>query len=280
MALLLLAHAARAGSISAVTIDHQLRAESAGEAAEVARICAELEVPHQVLKVTVAAGNVQAEARRARYAAMAAWLTEQGLGALATAHHADDQTETVMMRLNRASGVAGLAGVRAKGHLPDSAHVLLRPLLAWPRADLWAVVAASGLIPADDASNHDPRYDRVRMRLNLAQADWLDQAAIAQSAAHLADADDALEWAAAREWAEHVESGSLGISYRPHAPRAIYLRVVNRIVTTLAGQEPRGAAVAQLCDALLRGEAASIGTLVARANRSGWSFRQAPKRRN
>ncbi|MEO5597099.1 MAG: ATP-binding protein, partial [Novosphingobium sp.] len=77
LALLLLAHAALPGRVEAVTVDHQLRAESADEAAMVAQVCGDLGVPHEVLTVTLAQGNVQAEARAARYAAMAQWLARR-----------------------------------------------------------------------------------------------------------------------------------------------------------------------------------------------------------
>jgi tRNA(Ile)-lysidine synthase len=85
MALLLLAHAALPGRVAAATVDHGLRKESADEAAMVAAVCAGLNVPHRTLRVEVAAGNVQSQARAARYAALAAWLEEAGLEALARA---------------------------------------------------------------------------------------------------------------------------------------------------------------------------------------------------
>jgi len=284
MAMLLLAHAAYPDQIEAATVDHGLRAGSADEAAEVARVCHELGVPHAVLSVTVADGNLQSQARSARYTALAAWMEARGLVALATAHHADDQAETLLMRLNRASGVGGLAGVRALGRVPGTQYPLLRPLLDWRRDDLAAVVAAAGLTAAQDPSNSNDRFDRVRLRKALAGggagADWLDIPALAASAAHLGDADAALEWAAGREWSEAVEERGLGITYRPRAPRAIALRVVARIVTKLDGEEPRGSAVARLFDALMARQTASIGNLVARPTHEGWSFTPAPKRRN
>jgi tRNA(Ile)-lysidine synthase len=279
LALLVLAHAAFPDRIEAATVDHRLRSGSAGEAAMVADICAQLGVAHAVLPVAVAQGNIQAEARAARYAALAGWMKERGLTALATAHHADDQAETLLMRLNRGSGVAGLAGVRSWGEVPGTRLPLLRPLLGWRRVDLAEVVAAAGLTAAADPSNTDERFDRVRIRQALTDADWLNAEALAQSAGHLADADGALDWAARREWSEQVEKTGLGVSYRPMAPRAVALRVLARIVTELTGEEPRGSAVARLFDSLTAGQPASIGTLVVRPLPGGWSFTLAPLRR-
>lgn len=279
LALLLLAHAALPDRIEAATVDHRLRSSSAAEAAMVADVCAELGVAHAVLPVVVAEGNIQAEARAARYAALAGWMTERGLAGLVTAHHADDQAETLLMRLNRGSGVAGLAGVRSRGDVPGTRLPLLRPLLGWRRAELAEVVAAAGLTAAADPSNIDERFDRVRIRQALTDADWLDAGALAQSAGHLADADGALDWAARREWSEQVEKNGLGVSYRPIAPRAIALRVLARIVTELTGEEPRGSAIARLFDSLTAGQPASIGTLVVRPLPGGWSFTPAPLRR-
>jgi tRNA(Ile)-lysidine synthase len=279
LALLLLAHAARPGGIAVATVDHGLRAESADEAAMVGTVCATLGVPHAILRVEVAPGNVQAQARAARYAALAEWMEREGLGALATAHHADDQAETLLMRLGRGSGVAGLAGVRVRGQVPGTALPLLRPLLGWRRSELAEVVAAAGITAAQDPSNADARYDRVRMRQVLAGADWLDVSALAASAAHLADADAALDWAARREWAECVAREGLGCVYRPHAPRAIALRVLARLVAELDGEDARGSAIARLFDSLLAGQTASIGSLVARPTPQGWHFMPAPKRR-
>ncbi|MCJ2187968.1 tRNA lysidine(34) synthetase TilS [Novosphingobium beihaiensis] len=278
LALLLLAHAALPGRIEAATVDHGLRAESAGEAAEVARVCAERGVPHATLPVEVAGGNIQAEARAARYAALADWVEERGLAAVATAHHADDQAETLLMRLNRASGVAGLAGARARGRVPDTPIPLLRPVLDWRRAELGDVVRAAGLVAADDPSNANDRFDRVRIRKALAGADWLDVPALARSAAHIAEADVALEWMAGLEWRSCVKAEPMGLRYKPQAPRAVALRVVARIVRELGGEEPRGSAVARLVDTLVEGRPASIGELVVRPNAGGWSFAKAPVR--
>ncbi|MCB2079900.1 MAG: tRNA lysidine(34) synthetase TilS [Novosphingobium sp.] len=278
-ALLLLAAAAFPGRIEVATVDHRLRPESAGEAADVARLCVVLGVPHRTIEVEVGEGNVQAQARHARYDALAQWMHERGLPALATAHHADDQAETLLLRLNRASGVAGLAGARERGVVPGTDLALLRPLLGWRRSELVTIVDLAGVPAAQDPSNLDDKYDRARLRKSLAVADWLDVPSIAASAAHLADADAALDWAAQREWHERVVKDGPGLTYRPAAPKAIALRVLMRIVSELDGQEPRGGGVARVFDALVRGETVSIGNLVARPALEGWTFRSSPRPR-
>lgn len=277
-ALLLLAAAAWPGRVEAATIDHGLRAESAREAEDVARLCEQLGVPHATLPVSLEAGNIQDAARRARYAALGDWAQERKLGTIATAHHADDQAETLIMRLNRGSGASGLAGVRARGRLPDAPVLLVRPLLGWRRADLGLVVAQVGVTAADDPSNTDDRFDRARLRKALATADWLDVAAVAQSAAHLTDVDAALSWSADLEFGARVKRDPFGMTYRPMAPRAIALRVMARIIREL-DEEARGSAVARLFDALVEGRPGSIGQLVARPNAGGWSFAKAPVRK-
>jgi len=278
VALLLLAADALPGRIEAATVDHGLRAESAQEAALVARLCAELDVPHTTLTVTLEPGNVQSAARQARYAALAQWAQARGLVAIATAHHADDQAETLIMRLNRASGVAGLAGVRPRGPIRGTPIGLVRPVLDWRRDDLATVVERAGVACVQDPSNGDPRFDRARLRQAMAAVDWLDVPAIAQSAAYLTEADAALSWSAELEFNGRVKRDPFGMTYRPFAPRAIALRVVARIVVEL-DVVPRGSAVARLFDALTAGQPASIGGLVVRPNAGGWSFARAPARK-
>lgn len=280
LALLVLAHAALPGRIAAATVDHGLRPEAAEESAMVAALCARLGVPHAALAVKVDPGNIQAEARTARYAALADWMEREGLAALLTAHHADDQAETLLLRLGRGSGVGGLSGVRAKSTVPGTRLPLLRPLLGWRRSDLAEVVAAAGIGAVQDPSNTDDRFDRARLRKAMAGADWLDVPALAASAAHLADADAALDWAAQREWSECVTKAPMGLTYRPQAPKAVALRVLARIVTELDGLPPRGSAVARLFDSLVARQPASIGHLVARALPEGWTFTRAPARRS
>lgn len=276
--MLLLAHCARPGMVEVVTVDHGLRAESAAEAQFVAKVCSTLDIPHSIVMVEVAPGNLQEQARLARYAAMAKWLEHSGLPRLATAHHADDQAETLMMRLNRSSGVSGLAGVRTCGIIPGDEHIpLIRPLLGWRRAELAEIVTRAGIDAIDDPSNLDTAFDRVRMRENLANADWLDITAIGRSAAHMSDADEALDWMARREWDDRVEVSDDAIRYRPEAPRAVRLRIVAHAIAIL-GKPPRGRTVSALLDALEAGEGGNIAGVSAMVDNDRWRFTPEPSR--
>lgn len=280
LALLLLAAAARPGEVEAASVDHGLRAESADEAAAVAALCRELGVPHQVLRAAPDAGNVQAEARRARYAALAGWMRARGLDVLLTGHHADDQAETLMMRLLRGSGVAGLAGVRARGTVPDAPGLrLLRPLLGWRRDELAGLCAACGAEPAQDPSNRDERFDRARLRARLAEAPWIDPAALARSAGLLAEAEEALGWAAERHWRDAVREDGPALVYTPgDAPQEVRLRVLKRAIEAFSGPVPRGGELARLEAALRRGESATLSGVLARGG-GEWRLEPAPPRR-
>lgn len=154
---------ARVGfTLSAHGVDHGLRAEAAAELAHAAALAARLEVPWADTRVRVSAGgNVQARARDARYEALEAARTACGANVLATAHHADDRAETVMMRLLRGTGPDGL-GVLAPR---DGARI--RPMIRATRADVSAHVRRHALAPAHDPSNRDPRYLRTRVRGEL-----------------------------------------------------------------------------------------------------------------
>ena len=162
LALLLLATAARPGRIEAATVDHGLRAESAREADMVAALCGELSVPHRILPADwnqPPEANIQAKARDLRYRLLNDWAIERGLLAIATAHHADDQAETLLMRLARGAGVGGLGATKARRALSDEV-MLIRPLLGWRKAELAELVLEAGLDPVDDPTNRDLKHDR------------------------------------------------------------------------------------------------------------------------
>lgn len=267
LALLLLAAETRPGEVAAATVDHALRAGSREEAETVADLCEEIGVPHAILAIDwdiPPDAGIQEKAREVRYGALAAWMEESGLKVVATAHHLDDQVETLMMRLNRGAGVRGLSGMRPLASVPGHPGLCLaRPLLGWRQAELTAVCNAAGITPFADPSNEDGRHERVRIRQALKNADWLDAEAIARSASNLADADDAVEWAAAMEWTRFAGFSVDGVVYRPsNAPAEIVRRIVARAIEELGteGQpdDLRGRELHRLIGELQSGRTATL----------------------
>ena len=287
LALLLLAAEARPLEVEAATVDHGLRPESRAEAEMVARVCERLGVPHKILTAAWDAkpeSAIQERARMMRYRLLGEWALERGIGALLTAHHLDDQAETFLMRLARGSGVKGLAGMRRVTRVPGGAFSLIRPLLGWRHSDLEAVCAAAGIEPVEDPSNDDEQFERVRVRKALAQQDLLDAAAVAKSAAHLAEADAALHWAATLEWQRGVSENGEGIAYTPSdAPREIRRRIIRRAVLALAteggGAEPRGRELDQILAAMVAGGNATLRGVLC-VGGPEWRFTRAPARRS
>ncbi|MCX7888736.1 MAG: tRNA lysidine(34) synthetase TilS [Rhodobacteraceae bacterium] len=152
--------------LAAVTVDHGLRPEAAAEAAGVAQLCARLGVPHDILRWHWdGQGNLPDAARRGRRDLIAGWARERGIASVALAHTADDQAETVLMRLARGSGVDGLSAMAAARRA--GGIVWLRPLLAARRAVLRRFLADRGAGWAEDPTNDDPAYDRVKARAML-----------------------------------------------------------------------------------------------------------------
>lgn len=195
-ALLVLAcHHFGADRISAVSVDHGLRPEATAELAQVGALCLSLGCSHGILSWTGwnKRGNLQAEARAARYHLMAEWARSVGIRTIALGHTADDQAETVLMRLARGSGVDGLAAMSAVSERDGIRWV--RPLLALAREELRDYLVGRGVAWSEDPSNEDPGFDRIRLRQLMPELAriGLDRDRLIQTAAHMARAKSALE---------------------------------------------------------------------------------------
>jgi tRNA(Ile)-lysidine synthase len=154
----------RGGEAWAVTIDHQLRPESAAEIDRLRGWLAARGIPHEVLAW---AGpkpktGIQQAAREARYRLLAAWCRRRGCLHLLTAHHREDQAETYLIRRRAGSGPDGLAGMSAVRELDGC--LVLRPLLGFSRDRLVAVLNAIGQPFISDPSNRNPAFERTRLR--------------------------------------------------------------------------------------------------------------------
>jgi tRNA(Ile)-lysidine synthase len=143
-------------------VDHGLRSEAARELELAAAHAEKLGVRFESTRVAVApGGNLQARARSARYAALEAARAEGAATLVATAHHADDRAETVLLRLLRGAGPRGLAV------LPARADHKIRPFLRARKSDILAHLARHHVPFVEDPSNRDRRHQRVRVREEL-----------------------------------------------------------------------------------------------------------------
>lgn len=265
------------GPVLAATVDHGLRNESADEAHMVADFCAERGIAHATLRPhEPISGSLQAAARSVRYALLHAHADCLGADHVVTAHHADDQLETIMMRLARGAGVDGLSAVRARNGR------VIRPMLGFRKAELVQYCAAQAIPFATDPSNASNDFDRVRMRQALAGFDAVDPLMAARSASALAEAAEALDWAAAREAARALVPERDGVrltvtDYPPGLLRRLVVAALQQIEPDIA---VRGPALDRLLAQLLAGEQAMIGNVLCRPGGAGqgWVFRPAPPR--
>ncbi|WP_422342588.1 tRNA lysidine(34) synthetase TilS [Parasphingorhabdus sp.] len=276
LALLLLAHECFPGRIAAASVNHGLRPEAHDECEFVSRLCVERNIPHQILKPsTPIRGSIQVEARKARYSLLNSWLEHRNIGLLATAHHADDQLETLIMRILRGSGIDGMSAIRAKrGHI-------IRPLLRFSKDMLVQFVSAQGITPIDDPTNKDQSFDRVRVREALAKLSGFDVSLASQSAAALDDARTAIHWMVDQLSNTHISKTANGCRLDKHEfPHEITRRLLLKCLHICdPALSPRGSQLEPLIKGLKQGETLTIGNILCKGGLT-WSFAPAPKRNN
>jgi tRNA(Ile)-lysidine synthase len=186
---------ARGPRLVAVTVDHGLRTEAAREARDVKRLARSLDVPHRTLRWTGAKPKtgLPAAARAARYRLLAQAARSNGATHILTAHTRDDQAETLLMRMLRGSGIAGLAAMTRVSE--REGLWLARPLLDVSKAQLVATLNRARINFADDPTNRDVSYTRPRLRalMPALAEEGGDSKNLARLAARLARANAALE---------------------------------------------------------------------------------------
>ncbi len=236
-------------------VDHGIHPESAAVAQLVARRAAELGLPVVGTRLRLGSAASETRARTARHAALRTLRRLAGARWILTAHHADDQRETVLMRVLRGTGPAGLAGMPRKG------GCLARPLLAVESAQLRGYAVERGLEWWEDPANRDPRHLRS----------WLRTSFLPQVADRLPDLADRLDQGrrhaaqGRRAWSESLAHWP-GLAYRRDGgrhsvawsvlaslPAALRLELVQALLRSAGG--PAGARGARRAlQALVRGE--------------------------
>jgi tRNA(Ile)-lysidine synthase len=236
----------------AVTVDHGLRPEAKREALAVKKLARSLRIEHRTLRWRgpKPKTGIQEAARRARYRLLGGVAQKAGSAAVLTAHTQDDQAETVLFRMMRGSGVAGLAGMRYGNLLPGYENEkieLFRPLLDVPKSRLIATLKAAKIPYADDPSNRDPRFARPRLRqlMPLLAAEGLTTERLARLASRVLRAEmtlyDALNAALIKfvpgPWPDEgpvtVDAGEF-----QDLSEEIGLRILERIINWVGNEGP------------------------------------------
>jgi tRNA(Ile)-lysidine synthase len=186
---------ARGPRLIAVTVDHGLRSEAAAEARHVKRLARSLDVPHRTVRWTGVKPKtgLPAAARSARYRLLAQAARADGATHILTAHTRDDQAETLLMRLLRGSGIAGLAAMARQSE--RDGVLLARPFLQVAKSQLIATLKKAKIGFADDPTNRDTHFTRPRIRavMPVLAAEGGDARNLARLASRLARANAAVE---------------------------------------------------------------------------------------
>jgi tRNA(Ile)-lysidine synthase len=238
----------------AVTVDHGLRRASASEARAVKRLARTLGVPHRTVRWQgrKPATGLQEAARDARYRLLAAAARKAKACHVLTAHTLDDQAETVLIRMSRGSGLTGLGAMAPASPLPAGAPseksvMLIRPLLALPKARLVATLKHAGVGFADDPSNRDPRFTRARLRgvMPVLAREGLDARTLALLAGRLRRAEAAIDAAvgvAAAELSQGpwTDRGPIRFDAEKFArlPAEVALRLLGRAISHTGDEGP------------------------------------------
>lgn len=284
---------ARKRSLHAVTVDHGLRPEAVNEAAQVASICANLQIPHDTLIWRPTSNKVaQSTARAARYRLLADWSARHSLGSICIGHTEDDRLETFLIRARAGSTWYGLAGPMPVAPAPiatDHGLRLLRPMLTVRRADLRLDLQASGVNWIDDPTNLSHRHERVRIRALLLATSTDTQNAILRGMNRFAEMRAATLHTARTALEQHARFGadrSVTITNAfAELPEQARLRLLEAIILALVPRNapPRADRLARLsaslCDPDLAQHRATLAGCWFRKDNSGLHISPAPPRR-
>lgn len=252
------------GDIYVLSVDHGLRAGASAEIAQVIEQCQSMGLAHQTLiwQGEKPASNIQAEARDARYGLLTDWCVANGIKDLAVGHTRDDQVETFLMRLARGSGVTGLSAMSQTRPLRNAQGTvrLVRPLLNVTRDSLRATLKDAGQSWAEDPSNDDLKFMRVKarqMRAHLSDLDLTDER-IVSTVSRLQRVREALDVATEElfsqcAWFHGAGFASFDLALLRGAPAEIGLRILSQLLIGIGGKEygPRLARLERLYDQLM-----------------------------
>ena len=239
-----------------LTVNHGLRSEAAQEAAFVGQVCASLKLQHHILNVDVEkTGNLQANARDARYDAMKSFCIENKMPNLLVGHTKDDQNETFLMNAMRGSGVDGL---RAMDEINSGELTIIRPILEFERQELQTYLSKKNVKWVNDPSNINFEFSRVKVRdwINQGQALGFDFEGLSRTRKNMARVSNFVETEVGRFFEDYGKWLMKGVEYI--IPRSafldtheeIQLRVLARLAQQFGGSgyKPRIDSVIRLRD--------------------------------
>ncbi len=252
--------------LHAATVDHGLRPEARHEAVWVADLCERYGVAHSTLRWRGwdGSGNLQDKARQARYDLLTDWAQSFGIADIAIGHTADDQAETLLMRLARSSGVNGLSAMSRRRTV--NGVNLIRPMLGLGREQLRSYLKVEGLGWIDDPGNDNAAFDRIKARQALAALEPLGVSvrALTDVARNMEQAREALDWysfLAARDFVD-IDGGDVLIEHRRlrTLPEEIVRRLVVRAIGWISGggYAPRSASVSHFVAAARDRQSATL----------------------
>ena len=278
-------------ALHAFTVDHKLRKESTAETKKVAAWCKKNKIDHTVLNWTGAKPKtgIQDAARNARRSLLFTACAKKNIPVLLMAHHADDQAETLLMRLQRGSGLLGMTGIQPYTYDHASNVSLLRPLLNIRRKELRNYAVKKKLPFIDDPSNDDENFERVKLRKILTQLPELADGAI-KTVERLTRVDWALMTTASNHFNKHAETAGKGL-WLPASFFALFedelcLRVAEQAIHTLdADSDIPLTGLEQLIERMkkdgFKGQTLAGCAIAPKVwkKRKGFLFSPAPKRR-
>ena len=252
--------------VYAISVDHGLREEAANELKLVAELCEKLDVAHHIefWSEWDGVGNLQSRARSARYQLIADWAASNGISVIALGHTANDQAETLLMRLARGAGVDGLAAMAP--HRLWQGITWLRPLLTADRETLRNFLRQKDLIWAEDPSNENRDFERIRIRdaLEVLVPLGITIQSLSDVAGNMADARAALDWHTflAAKSACKIAYGIVEIDLKTYRtlPVEIARRLLVKSIMWINGAEyaPRRGAVKRAQSSIKKGVSSTL----------------------
>ncbi len=243
----------RNGKVIGLTVDHGMRPEAAAECRQVGVWLAQRGIEHHTLvrHGPLPASGIQAAARQARYDLLTGWCRQNGVLHLLLAHHRDDQVETFLMRLERHSGLDGLAGMSALSVVAGIR--LLRPLLTTPKLQLVELLEQNDQCWIDDPSNRDPAFRRSHLRRRLSRLTAAELAGLTRTVHAFGQHRRAMsamtsDLAAAAVDLHQAGYACLSLSRYGAAPMAVRQRLLSRLLMCIGGSfyPPRAGPLAAL----------------------------------